>query len=308
MDLEQEQAGRMLGPVQIRRLAKSLAVTPTKKLGQNFVHDAGTVRKIADLAGVGKQDLVLEVGPGLGSLTLALLETGARVVAVEIDGRLAAALPETVAEMAPAWQGRLTVVNQDALTLDAAALTEGGTLVTAAAPTALVANLPYNVAVPVLLNVLAALESIRSGVVMVQKEVADRLTASPGSRVYGAPTVKLAWYGKARSAGVVGRKVFWPEPNVESALVRFVVDEEPRGPLELRNATFAVVDATFGQRRKMLRSSLKELLRSGSGESDAGVETILQASNVAGTERPEDLSVEQFVAISKAALDAGWRP
>src|SRR6186713_960237 len=203
---------QLLGPAEIRALAAGLGVRPTKTLGQNFVHDPNTVRRIVRAAELAPGDVVLEVGPGLGSLTLALLPAAAHVHAVEIDPVLAAALPETVAERAPALAGRLTVHGRDATRLTAAELP-------APAPTALVANLPYNVAVPVVLHLLAELPSLAGGLVMVQKEVADRLTAEPGGKSYGIPTAKLAWYARARPAGRVPPAVFWPVPNVDSGLV-----------------------------------------------------------------------------------------
>ncbi|MFZ1382258.1 MAG: 16S rRNA (adenine(1518)-N(6)/adenine(1519)-N(6))-dimethyltransferase RsmA [Scrofimicrobium sp.] len=278
----------LLGPAQIRQLATELEVTPTKKLGQNFVHDSGTVRKIAGLADLEEGDRVIEVGPGLGSLTLALLETGASVTAVEIDRRLAARLPRTIHEFDREWARRLDVVNLDALKLSPDMVGE---------PRALVANLPYNVSVPVLLHILATFPSIERVVVMVQKEVAERLSATPGSRVYGGPSVKLAWYGSSRLAGVVGRKVFWPEPNVDSALVAVDVLSPPRGSQELRDATFALVDAAFGQRRKMLRSSLKTATAD-----EAMSRHVLEFANVDPTSRPEDLGVDEFVALGRAML------
>ncbi|HWB35915.1 MAG TPA: 16S rRNA (adenine(1518)-N(6)/adenine(1519)-N(6))-dimethyltransferase RsmA, partial [Rugosimonospora sp.] len=230
----------LLGPARIRELAARLGVAPTKTLGQNFVHDANTVRRIVAAAALDPADVVLEVGPGLGSLTLGLLPAAAGVVAVEIDPVLAAALPDTAGH-----DPRLTVVPADALKVGPVEL---------GAPTALVANLPYNVAVPVVLHLLAALPSLRHGLVMVQKEVADRLTAPPGSRTYGVPSVKLAWYASARPAGRVPPNVFWPVPNVESGLVSFTRREPPAEADRL--ATFAVVDAAFAQRRKTLRAAL----------------------------------------------------
>ena len=284
--------GRLLGPAQIRELAEHLGVSPTKKLGQNFVHDAGTVRRIAALAGVRPGEQVLEIGPGLGSLTLALLEAGAAVTAVEIDPRLAGALEQTVTEYLPQGAASLVVLNQDALDLLPGELS---------APSALVANLPYNVSVPVLLHVLAEFPSIQQVVVMVQKEVAQRLVAPPGSRTYGSPSVKLAWYGKARMAGRVGPKVFWPEPNVDSALVELAVQGPPGSP-ELREATFDLVDAAFLQRRKMIRSSLREAL----GGEAAAVE-VMKEAGVEPTSRPERLSVEDFMRLAEAKTRIGER-
>ena len=281
--------GRLLGPAQIRRLARELEVNPTKKLGQNFVHDAGTVRRIAALE-VGAGDEVIEIGPGLGSLTLALLETGARVTAVEIDPRLAGALKGTVQSHLPAAAGNLEIITEDALNLSAQQVQS---------PLALVANLPYNVSVPVLLHVLAEFPTIRRVVVMVQKEVAERLVAAPGSRTYGSPSVKLAWYGKARMGGAVGRKVFWPEPNVDSALV-VMQAETPPGDPALRAATFSLVDAAFSQRRKMIRASLREAL----GGEQATAE-IMRVAGVDPTLRPEQLGVTDFVRLAQAELQLG---
>src|SRR4051794_6984807 len=213
----------LLGPAEIRALAERLAVRPTKTLGQNFVHDPNTVRRIARLAGVGPGDLVAEIGPRLGSLTLALLETGAGVVAVEIDPVLAAVLPETIAARAPQAKDRFRVLSADALAVQAAQLAGPDRI----GPTALVANLPYNVAVPVLLTLLERVDSLRSGLVMVQAEVADRLAAGPGEAAYGVPSVKAAWYSAVRRAGAVPRQVFWPVPKVESGLVAFTRREPP---------------------------------------------------------------------------------
>lgn len=277
---------QLLGPAEIRGLAAELGVRPTKKLGQNFVHDPNTVRRIVELAGVGARDVVLEVGPGLGSLTLGLLATGARVVAVEIDPVLAARLPVTVAERAPEAIDRLTVVGADALRIRAAELE--------LTPTTMVANLPYNVAVPVVLTLLAELPSLVRGLVMVQTEVADRMAASPGSRIYGVPSVKLAWYGTARKVAAVPRSVFWPVPNVDSALVSF-----ERGPLLStvdRSALFAVVDAAFSQRRKTLRAALAAW----AGSADRAGE-LLTAAGIDGKARGEQLTVHEFVRIATAA-------
>lgn len=243
----------LLGPAQVRDLAERLGVRPTKSRGQNFVVDAGTIRRIVRTAGVRPGEHVVEVGPGLGSLTLGLLEAGAHVAAVEIDPVLARALPETVAALAPDAADRLTVVTADALQV-----TE-----LPGPPTALVANLPYNVAVPVLLTLLARFGSLERVLVMVQAEVADRLVAPPGSRTYGVPSVKAAWYGEARRAGSVGRAVFWPVPRVDSALVALTRGDPPATTAS-REEVFAVVDAAFAQRRKTVRAALAHL--AGSGE------------------------------------------
>lgn len=274
---------QLLGPAEIRDLAELLDVIPTKKLGQNFVIDANTVRKIVKVAGVHAGDTVVEVGPGLGSLTLGLAEAGAAVVAIEIDGRLAAQLPMTFSQMAP--HARLTVIHHDALTIES--LPDS--------PSRLVANLPYNVSVPVLLHFLEHFPSIRSGVVMVQAEVGYRLAADPGSKVYGAPSVKAAWYGSWRIAGTVSRQVFWPVPNVDSVLVGFERAVSEPGNEELRVKTFAVIDAAFGQRRKMMRQSLSALY----GSSHAASE-VLERAGIDPTARGEDLSIADFVSIAQA--------
>jgi 16S rRNA (adenine1518-N6/adenine1519-N6)-dimethyltransferase len=279
----------LLGPAEIRALAADLGVTPTKTLGQNFVHDPNTVRRIVRVAEPSADDVVVEVGPGLGSLTLALLPVVAHVHAVEIDPVLAGRLPATVAAHAPDRAGALTVHHRDALRLTAADLA----VPDVDAPTALVANLPYNVAVPVVLHLLAELPSLRHGLVMVQKEVADRLTAPPGSKVYGVPSAKLAWYATARAAGRVPASVFWPVPNVESGLVGFV-RRPPPADVD-REAVFAVIDAAFAQRRKMLRSALAGW----AGGADAA-ERVLRAADVAPTARGEQLDVAQFAAIAAA--------
>lgn len=268
-----------LGPAQVRALAAELGLTPTKRLGQNFVIDPNTVRKIA--AGVTADDLVLEVGPGLGSLTLALLETGARVQAVEIDRRLADQLPRTVADFDSEAATRLQVRCEDAVAMQPADH-----------PTRFVANLPYNTAVPILLNVLERWLTIESGLVMVQQEVAERLTAQPGSRVYGVPTAKVNWWATTRNAGKVGADVFWPVPNVQSGLVAFERHEVARP--ELREATFAAVDAAFAQRRKMLRSAL----RAWAAPLDAVL--VLERAGLSPTARGESLTVEQFEALASA--------
>jgi 16S rRNA (adenine1518-N6/adenine1519-N6)-dimethyltransferase len=274
----------LLGAADLRRLAERLGASPTKRLGQNFVHDANTVRRIVRLAEVGSADTVLEVGPGLGSLTLGLLESGAHVVAVEIDGRLAAALGETVqARAGERAAGRLTVLTGDALTVPVPD-----------DPTRLVANLPYNVAVPVLLRLLAEVPSLRAGVVMVQAEVGERLAAAPGSKIYGVPSVKAAWYGRARLAGSVPRAVFWPVPNVDSVLVAF--ERGPsRGDEALRRRVFALVDAAFAQRRKTLRQALATV----AGGTDRA-EAALRAAGIDPAQRGEQLPVEAFTALAEA--------
>lgn len=279
-------APRLLGPADVRALAAELDLRPTKRLGQNFVHDANTVRRIVRLAGVGPDDVVLEVGPGLGSLTLPLLEVAAGVVAVEIDPVLAGRLPATAAERAPGRE--LRVVTADALRLAPGDLP--------LAPDVLVANLPYNVAVPVVLHLLAVLPGLRRGLVMVQAEVAERLAARPGEKAYGAPSVKLAWYADARRAGPVPRAVFWPVPGVDSGLVAFTRhDEELAGDVE-RREVFAVVDAAFAQRRKSLRAAL-----AGWAGSAPDAEAVLRAAGVDPGARGESLGVTAFTAIARAA-------
>ena len=277
----------LLGPADIRRLAERLGVRPTKTLGQNFVHDPNTVRRIVRSSQISQSDVVIEVGPGLGSLTLALLPEAAAVHAVEIDPVLAAALPATVAEYAPTLASRLTVLTADALRIRPEDLAD-------AAPTALVANLPYNVAVPVVLHLLANLPTLRCGLVMVQREVADRLIAPPGSRTYGVPSAKLAWYAAARSAGKVPPTVFWPAPRVDSGLVAFTRRQPPRTDVD-RQAVFAVIDAAFAQRRKMLRTALT----SWAGGSAETAE-ILAVAGVDPRLRGEALTVAQFADIAAA--------
>jgi len=278
-----EAAPRLLGPAEIRDLAELLDVTPTKKLGQNFVHDANTVRRIVQTAGVQSGETVLEIGPGLGSLTLGLLEAGASVIAVEIDKRLAAQLPHTATIMQPGTS--LTVVTEDAMRV-----TE-----LPGDPVRLVANLPYNISVPVLLHLLEHFDSLQSGIVMVQAEVGYRLAAEPGSKVYGAPSVKAAWYGRWRTAGQVSRMVFWPVPNVDSVLVGFERGDAP-GTESERVATFALVDAAFQQRRKMLRQSLSTVLGGGSAHATA----VLEAAGVDPQARGEQLTVADFLRIARA--------
>ena len=283
-------AARLLGPAEVRELAAGLGLRPTKRLGQNFVHDPNTVRRIVRAAELTAEDVVLEVGPGLGSLTLGLLEAAAAVRAVEIDAVLAARLPATVAERAPALAHRLTVVTADALQVRAAQLLGGER--TGSPPTALVANLPYNVGVPVVLHLLAELPTLRRGLVMVQAEVAERRAASPGSRAYGVPSAKLAWFAAARRAGPVPRAVFWPVPNVDSGLLAFDRHDPPPGD---RAAVFAVVDAAFAQRRKVLRSAL-----AGWAGSPAAAEAALRAAGVDPAARAERLGIADFARIAVA--------
>jgi 16S rRNA (adenine1518-N6/adenine1519-N6)-dimethyltransferase len=271
---------KLLGPNEIRSLAASLDLAPTKKLGQNFLLDPNTVRRIVAAADVVAGERVVEIGPGLGSLTLGLIEAGASVTAVEIDRRLAALLPETATGMG-APDGSLEVVSADALEI-----TE-----LPGDPVALVANLPYNVSVPVLLHVLETFPGIQRGLVMVQAEVGERLAAGPGSRIYGIPSLKAAWYADVRLAGRIGRAVFWPAPNVDSVLVR-LDRHEPPGTDDERRRVFALVDAAFGQRRKMLRQSL-------SGVLGPDAAAIIEAAGVDPTARGERLTVADFLAIAR---------
>ena len=275
----------LLDPRKIRALATEVGLRPTKQRGQNFVVDANTVRRIVAKSGIGPDDVVIEVGPGLGSLTLGLLETGAQVTAIEIEDALAAQLPATVAELQPAASERLRVIGADALTVDELPGPE---------PTAVVANLPYNVSVPVLLHLLATFDGWRTGLVMVQLEVADRLVAPPGSKVYGVPSAKLAWYASADRVGTVPPTVFWPVPNVGSGLVRLVRREPPETTAS-REQVFQVIDAAFAQRRKMLRSALSGLFGSSAAASAA-----IEQAGCEPTARGEVLSVADFARIAEA--------
>ncbi|MDO4255121.1 MAG: 16S rRNA (adenine(1518)-N(6)/adenine(1519)-N(6))-dimethyltransferase RsmA [Kocuria sp.] len=293
----------LLGPTDVRELARALGIRPTKTLGQNFVIDPNTIRRIVTLAQLEPgRDTVLEVGPGLGSLTLGLLDVASHVVAVEIDPPLAQQLPHTVATFRPQRVDALDVVQADALTVMQLPCT----------PDALVANLPYNVAVPVLLHLLGAFPNIRQALVMVQEEVADRLAAQPGSKTYGVPSVKAAWYAEVTKAGVIGTQVFWPAPRIKSGLVRLVRRPHPvaqigagaaqgltgdRAVAADRDAVFAVVDAAFAQRRKTLRVALSAW--AGSVEA---AQQILTTAGVSPAERGENLDVEQFARIAAAGV------
>ena len=275
---------RLLGPAEVRSLAAELDLRPTKQRGQNFVIDPNTVRRIVRESAITGDDVVVEVGPGLGSLTLALLEVAARVVAIEVDPVLAARLPATITEFAPAQADRFEVVEADALRVDS---------LPGPPPTALVANLPYNVSVPVLLHLLAILPSLEHGLVMVQSEVADRLAAGPGSRTYGVPSVKAAWYADVRRAGAIGRTIFWPAPNVDSGLVAWKRREPPSTSVT-REQVFEVVDAAFAQRRKALRGALRTL----AGSSEAAT-AALAAAGIDPLTRGEALSLDDFVRLTE---------
>ncbi|MEV7395522.1 16S rRNA (adenine(1518)-N(6)/adenine(1519)-N(6))-dimethyltransferase RsmA [Aeromicrobium sp. NPDC092404] len=275
---------RLLGPADVRRLAEACGIRPTKQRGQNFVIDANTVRRIVRTSGVGADDVVVEIGPGLGSLTLGLLEVAKHVTAVELDETLAVQLPSTIAEHAPDRAEHFDLVTADAMQV---------TELPGPTPTALVANLPYNVSVPVLLTFFERFPTISTGLVMVQAEVAHRLAAGPGSKTYGVPSVKAAWYAELRLAGSIGRNVFWPMPNVESALVAWT-RREPPGDEAQRLRTFAVVDAAFAQRRKTMRAALSELAGSGPAAEEA-----LVAAGISPQARGEQLGVEEFFRLGQ---------
>jgi 16S rRNA (adenine1518-N6/adenine1519-N6)-dimethyltransferase len=281
-------ANGLLDATAVRELANQLDLRPSKQRGQNFVTDANTVRRIVIASSVAGDDVVLEVGPGLGSLTLGLLQAARRVIAIEIDDRLAAQLPRTVAARLPARADGLTVINADALRVDA----------TPEPPTAVVANLPYNVAVPVLLHLLATFDSWNRGLVMVQAEVADRLAAKPGSKTYGIPSAKVAWYATATRIGTVSPTVFWPVPNVESGLVAIARRKQPETGAT-RAQVFAVVDAAFGQRRKMLRSALAQLAGSSTTASAA-----ITAAGLDPQTRGEMLDIADFARIAEQLFAA----
>lgn len=287
----EETQSNLLGAADIRRIAAEAGISPTKKLGQNFVIDPGTVRKIVRESGIGSDDLVLEVGPGLGSLTLGILEVGAHLTAVEIDPPLAARLPSTVSEYNRDGANRLNIVNQDALLLQDTNLpAEYGTT-----DFTLVANLPYNVATPILLTLLERFPHLTRFLVMVQKEVADRLVASPGTKIYGTPSAKLAWYGTAKRAGTIGRNVFWPAPNVDSALVLFTRDKAETRDMNSRASVFDLIDAAFQQRRKTLHAALRQRVG----------DQAYALSGIDPTRRGETLGIDEFMRLNAAAERAG---
>ena len=282
---------KLLGPAEVRELAERLGVTPTKKLGQNFVIDPNTVRKIVRLAGIEAGERALEIGPGLGSLTLGITEAGADLTAVEIDHRLAAELASTVRQMQPEAADRFRVVRSDALDLSVDdILGAGGEL-----PEVLVANLPYNVSVPILMHLLELLPTLRAGLVMVQAEVGHRIAAGPGSKEYGAPSAKAAWYGRWSIAGTVSRRIFWPVPGVDSVLVSYARSAAPLGSEAERALTFELVNAAFAQRRKMLRQALQPV----TGPIEPTTE-VLEAANVDPTTRAEQLDIHQYLDIARA--------
>ena len=282
-------AVELLGAADIRRLAKSLEVSPTKKWGQNFVIDPNTVRRIVDEANIVPDDVVLEVGPGLGSLTLGLLDVCSHVIAIEIDQRLAQQLPHTIAKFAPTEVTKLSVVASDALLIED--LDQQ--------PTKLVANLPYNVSVPVILHLLEQFPSISEVLVMVQSEVGDRLAAQPGSKIYGIPSLKAAWYAHVSKAASISRQIFWPVPNVDSVLIRLVRHESYAETID-RDLVFGIIDAAFGQRRKTLRAALST--RFGNSAKTA---EILEKAGVDPSLRAEQLDLNSFIAIAKASLQVG---
>jgi 16S rRNA (adenine1518-N6/adenine1519-N6)-dimethyltransferase len=282
--LSEPGSAALLGAAELRSIAEELGLRPTKTLGQNFVHDANTIRRIVRVAELAPDERVLEIGPGLGSLTLGLLDAGHSVTAVEIDTVLAERLPSTVAGRMP--DARLEIVTADALRLTSVPGSEP--------PTALVANLPYNVAVPVLLHLLDLVPTLQRALVLVQAEVADRLAARPGSKVYGVPSVKAAWYASATRAGSVPRQVFWPVPNVDSGLVRLVRRDPPAVAAGVtRSDVFAVVDAAFAQRRKTLRSAL-----AGWAGTPSAAEAVLRAAGIEPSARGETLNVQAFAQIA----------
>lgn len=288
---DQPSSNTLLGPALVREIAERLGVNPAKKLGQNFVHDPNTVRKIVRLAGVEAGDRVIEIGPGLGSLTLGLTEAEAYVTAIEIDSRLAEELPITTQTMQP--NAHLRVVHTDALDLTREQL------VGDEAPTVLVANLPYNVSVPILMHLLDLIPELESGLVMVQAEVGYRIAAGPGSKEYGAPSAKAAWYGVWRIAGTVSRNIFWPVPGVDSVLVGYQKSEATLGSESERKTTFALVNAAFAQRRKMIRQSLQTAIPGSSTES---IIELLERAGIDPQVRAESLSITDYLRVARALV------
>lgn len=282
-------SNQLLTATEIRELAKSLDLKPTKKLGQNFVIDQNTVEKIVKVANVDSNNHVLEIGPGLGSLTLALLQTDAKVTAVEIDERLANLLPKTALKKG-FKQEKLKVINKDALLIDKSDISES--------PNVLVANLPYNVSVPVILHILETFPTITNYLVMVQSEVADRLASKPNSKTYGAPSVKVQWYGQVKKSFAISRNVFWPIPNVDSDLVE--IKREKEVDESIKNELFKVIDLAFEQRRKMLRSAFSSLC--GGSEKASN---LLQSANIDPQLRGEALSVDDYVRLTNVMKKSG---
>ncbi|WP_439126860.1 16S rRNA (adenine(1518)-N(6)/adenine(1519)-N(6))-dimethyltransferase RsmA [Rothia nasisuis] len=283
---------QLLGPQEIRDLAAKLGIRPTKTLGQNFVIDPNTIRRIIATANIHPDETVVEVGPGLGSLTLGILDAARHVVAVEIDPPLAEQLPHTIATWRPGSEDRIDVVLSDAMKVTELPRT----------PHALVANLPYNVAVPVLLHMFASFPSIRHALVMVQEEVADRLAAQPGSKTYGVPSVKANWFAQVDKAGVIGTNVFWPAPKIRSGLVALTRREELLSELP-REEIFTVIDAAFAQRRKTLRAAL-----AGWAGSAARAGTVLEAAGIDPQLRGEKLDIFDFIKIAEAARTVPVEP
>ncbi|MDO4912958.1 MAG: 16S rRNA (adenine(1518)-N(6)/adenine(1519)-N(6))-dimethyltransferase RsmA [Bifidobacteriaceae bacterium] len=280
---------KLLGAADIRKIASTAGVSPTKKFGQNFVIDPGTVRKIARIAQVSAEDYVIEVGPGLGSLTLAILETGANVQAIEIDPTLAQQLPQTIETYMPEALNRFRVLTKDALEVTPADIPHSQDH----QQIHLIANLPYNVATPIIITLLERFANLASFVVMVQKEVADRLCATPGSKIYGVPSIKLAWFGISEKAVTIGRNVFWPAPNVDSALVKF--EKQPNAwcnneHAPNRETTFELIDAAFRQRRKTLHAALKNQVP----------EEAYDISGINPTRRGETLTIDEFTKLALA--------
>ena len=285
----------LLGASEIRQIADHLGVVPSKSMGQNFVHDSNICEKIVRLAGITDKDLVVEIGPGLGSLSLSIARTGAHLIAVEIDTRLAERLPQTLRDHGVA-ESAFTVITKDAMELTS---DDFGTSLQGSRPIKVVANLPYNVSVPVLIHLLE-MERIESAMVMVQSEVARRLAAKPGSKEYGVPSAKVAWYASATLSDSIPRAVFWPVPRVDSSLLQLLI-HQPLSGSEDRTLTFEIIDAAFNQRRKMLRSSLSRLIAERRPE--LGVEAILERAGIDPTARAESISIEGFLAIARAVAE-----